>query len=343
MLKKLRLHPLFAPDGDPPGTPPTPPADPPPADPPPADPPPADPPPVPPPAEFKPEEWRNLLPEDLRGNPVIRDLNTPEAVVNSLVEAQGMIGSSIRVPSQEASAEDVEVFHNQLMEKVPGLMLKPDLADSEARDKIYDQLGRPAKPEEYQVPDIDTGGIKIDHSLTEAFRPLAHKAGLNQAQFELIVKSVSEQNIETAKQQRQAHDASMLELSKEWGVLYDDRVREATNYAQQSGAPAALVAALQSNAVDAGTVKWLYEQSQATPAEGAGINRDQNNRDQRMTSVEAKNRIQEIYRNKDHAFWNPEDPDHHDALNLMIELRKMADPSASRDLSDLRATGRANE
>ena len=322
MLKQLRLHPLFGPDDNPP----------------PGSPPPGDPPPAAPPAEFKPEEWKNLLPEEMRDNPAIRDLATPEALVNSFTEAQSLIGSSIRVPSAEASAEDVAAFHQTLMDKAPGVMLKPDMANAEARDAIYTQLGRPEKGEDYQVPEIDAKGLDLDHSMTDAFRPLAHKAGLNQDQFNLIVGEISKINIDNAFEQQKQHDAAMHTLAQEWGATFEDRMKTISNFAQQMRAPSGLITALQNNKADVATVKWLYEMSEAMPAEGAGINRDAQNQSTKMTPAEAKNRIAEIYRNKDHAFWNAEDPNHEDAIALMIELRKLADPSAGTDINDLRAT-----
>lgn len=323
MLKKLRLNPLMAPDGDPPGSPPS-----------------GDPPQETPPAEFKPEEWRSLLPEDQRDNPIIRDLATPEDVVKSLAEAQGMIGNSIRVPSEEASADDISAFHESLMQKAPGLMLKPDLADDEAMGAIYNQLGRPAEGKDYSVPEIDDQGIELDGQMTEVFRDVAHKAGLNQKQFESVVKDITEANIKAAIEARKAHDADTLALSKEWGAVYEDRLATIKNFAQQLRAPQALLAALDNNQVDSDTLKWFHSLSEAIGAEGGALNQDPpNNRSGRMTPSEANARISEINRNKAHAYWNAEDPDHHAALELMIELRKLADPNASDNINDLRATG----
>jgi hypothetical protein len=40
--------------------------------------------------------------------------------------------------------------------------------------------------------------------------------------------------------------------------------------------------------------------------------------------------IQEIMNNRKHAYWNPGDPLHKDAVRLMVELHSLADPAAPK-------------
>ena len=79
-------------------------------------------------------------------------------------------------------------------------------------------------------------------------------------------------------------------------------------------------------------VKWAHGLATSIGSEGTNFGGNDPSIDTRMTPQEAKEKIDEIYANKDHAF-HKGDPA---AMKRMIELVTAANPNASRDVNDLR-------
>ena len=63
-------------------------------------------------------DWRSAIPEDVRGSPSLQNIESIEDLATQFVNAQGLIGNSIRIPSDNASDEDRAAFRQKLLEKV---------------------------------------------------------------------------------------------------------------------------------------------------------------------------------------------------------------------------------
>lgn len=283
------------------------------------------------------QDWRTgITDEYLRGNPALKDIPDLTTLAKNHVELQSHLGNAIRVPGPDAGPEAISDFHKRLMEKVPGLMMKPQADNPDALGVIYDQLGRPEAPDKYTIPNLGDG---VDHTMTEQFRAVAHKHGLSQVQFEGIVKDITQANLKGAEDHKATHDAAILKLKEEdWGVAFDDNMKLCLNVAEQTGAPPELIQAIRSNQATPATLKWLVKIGKQA-GEGLNLTVDNSTGDGRLTPQEANARISEIMNNRDHAYWKPFDPGHKDALNRMLDLQKMANPQASTNLNDLRAGG----
>jgi hypothetical protein len=64
------------------------------------------------------------LPEDLRSEPSLADFKDLSGLAKSYVSAQKMLGSSVRIPTEEASPEAREEFYSKL-QSVPGVVRIP--------------------------------------------------------------------------------------------------------------------------------------------------------------------------------------------------------------------------
>ena len=101
------------------------------------------------------QEWFSSLPQDLQADPTIQQhsKNDLPTFAKSFVENKKMVGNSIRIPGKDAKPEDW--------------------------GKVYDQLGYPSKPEEYEIPDPDSSMIpegyefKKDDALMKSFTAFA--------------------------------------------------------------------------------------------------------------------------------------------------------------------------
>ena len=148
------------------------------------------------------------LPEDLRGEPSLKNFTNVGDLAKSLVHAQKMIGmDKIPVPGKHSTADDWNV--------------------------IYDKLGRPSDPNEYQ---FETNLDANDPGLQQ-FKQVAHSIGLNADQANKILNfygELSESGKETlAAQQQQVREQSELDLRKDWGLAFDKKIQAADNVFQK--------------------------------------------------------------------------------------------------------------
>jgi len=113
--------------------------------------------------------WFEALPEGLKANPTLQNFKSKDvaAVAESLVNAEKLIGGSLRLPTDKDTPEE----------------------RAAKMEKVFTQLGRPAKPDGYviQQPSADTG-VPWNAQQAESFKSVAHKIGLTQAQAQALVE-----------------------------------------------------------------------------------------------------------------------------------------------------------
>jgi hypothetical protein len=146
-------------------------------------------------------DWRATLPEDLRADPSLAGFKDVTGLAKSYVDTSKMVGSRVAIPGEKAT-------------------------DAE-RAEFYGKLGRPAKAEEYKLPE----GVVFDDgakTTVDAFLARAHASGLTQKQVEATVGWYAEAQAGAVKAQADAAAASHTEavatLRKDWGVRYDENV-----------------------------------------------------------------------------------------------------------------------
>lgn len=273
--------------------------------------------------ENKETNWRDSLPENLKADPSLSSFKDVAALADSFVRTKALVGSSIRVPGADASAEDRKAFIERLQKASPDLVFAPDNADEAVIEGLYKKLGRPDKAEDYTVDEDTAKVIRLD-----VMRELAGKTGLTKSQFQKLAKAEAE----TVKAAQAAHAAGYEALDKEWGAAAKERVQAAAAVAEKLGLPAAVVKGITDRAAPADQVKFLYAVAQAVggnPREGD--RQGDGNKPVAMTPTEAALAIGEIYSNPKHAFFDKNHPNHAAAIKRVLELQGYADPSASKE------------
>lgn len=108
------------------------------------------------------ENWRDGLDEGIRDHDELKNAKNLKDLAKTHVNLQSRLGKSIQIPGDDVSDEDRAV----------------------AMGDIYTKLGRPEAPAGYEVtrPQLPDG-MEYDVGVENEARELAHKAGLNQAQF----------------------------------------------------------------------------------------------------------------------------------------------------------------
>ena len=265
------------------------------------------------------------LPEDLRGNGALANFKDAGSLAKSFVEMKSMQGSSIRIPSSEASDEDRSAFNQKLIEQVPNVMLKPDFDNADQSNEFYRTLGMPEEATGYEMPKVE--GIEMPEERGVALSKIAHEAGLSKSQFDKVMIGAMGLDVAAAEAQTARLKTEAESLHTEWGMAFNERKDMVLAVAKHTGAPDRLIAAIGSDEAGVETMQWLLKMSGFVKGEGIQIanqNADDAEGKGKMTPAEARSQISDINANKKHPYWNQLDPAHNDALNKMVELQKMA-------------------
>ena len=146
------------------------------------------------------QEWMKDLPESLQKSPSLAKFKSKDSLAKSYIELEKKHGSSVTVPSRDASPEDWE--------------------------KFYDRVGRPKTADEYA---IDRG--KSDDAFVKAFKQAAHEAGLTVEQaskvFGTVTKVTEAQKQAAVEQYTSRMKEADAMLRKEYGPQYDSRLSDA--------------------------------------------------------------------------------------------------------------------
>tara|TARA_R100000353_G_C6475408_1_gene187670 strand:+ start:85 stop:936 length:852 start_codon:yes stop_codon:yes gene_type:complete len=153
-------------------------------------------------------DFLNSIPEDLRQHPSLSPIKDVENLARSYVNAQRLIGA----------------------DKIP----MPVNPTDEDLDRIYDKLGRPETPSEYQI--AADGNVLTEERAAE-YADIAHKLRLtpDQAQGVLEYYRATVQNDFNSMNEANARaiEETSTALQVEWGDKYDAKVQAAQRVVDQ--------------------------------------------------------------------------------------------------------------
>ena len=246
------------------------------------------------------------LPEELVNDPSLSPIKDIEGLVKGYVHAQKTIGKDkVALPGENATEEELTAFYNK--------------------------LGRPEEASAYSIgqPEDLPEGFQYRQDQEEAFREVAHKAGLSQAQLKEVwghLTGVAVEDFNSAVQNNNARiEKDQSDLKAEWGMAYTEKTKLANK---------ALF-----NLVDEDGRKWLNESGALKEPKvlkifaeiGSKLGEDKISSKETpgtnvLSTTEAKRQINEMLSDKNGPYWNKNDPRHDEAVEKMEELNKMAYP-----------------
>jgi hypothetical protein len=158
--------------------------------------------------------WMSSLPTELQGEKSLQSFKDIPSLAKSYVEAQKMIGGSIRLPKPDAPPEE--------RDKVIG--------------DIYTKLGRPETPDKYAPTALPDGMVFLPESV-KAFQTGAHKEGYTQKQVDfafthysgLVKVALAEQT----RLQTKELEESTAALRAKWGGDFDTNLSTAQRFTEQ--------------------------------------------------------------------------------------------------------------
>lgn len=246
------------------------------------------------------EHWSNAAPEFARGWDQVKDSATPEDFYNRVGEMRTYMGNSLRIPSEDASGDDMQAFYDKLQNKVPGLMPTPDFDNPDALKAVLKQMGMPEEASGYG--DVAGDEITFGDGQLDNLKAMAKDLGLTKKQFEKFAAKVGAENFQGQSASIEQNAEAVTAIQTEWGLSAEAKYQETLNFAKSAGAPEALVTALVNKQIDAPTVFWLNSLAQGTK-EGSSVSFQPNNTSgNTMTPMEAQERITEMLGNMDHPY-----------------------------------------
>ena len=252
------------------------------------------------------QSFRDSLPEDLRSNPSLKNINDVGSLAKSYVHAQRMVGAD-KIPLPGSNSTDDDWI------------------------KVYDKLGRPADIKDYDVtmPEMFDGN---------GFRESIHAAGLNQKQAASVAQFIHSQS-EAANEklnayQEQARLDTEAELRQEYGKTFDDKIKRAQSTAKyllgSKGDPNHKDNILGNIRLADGRMLGdhpdIIRMFEAMSHEIAEDDLDGVTTESAMTPQDAQEEIDTIQADRSGPYWNKHHPEHDKMVARVNELFEYVHP-----------------
>ena len=244
--------------------------------------------------------FQDSLPEDLRGNPSLKNFNDVGSLAKSYVHAQRMVGADkIPLPGNNSTDDDWS--------------------------RVYDKLGRPADIKDY---DVSLPEIFED----DGFRKSIHAAGLNQKQAASVAQFMQSQteaaNGKLDAYREQAKLDTETELRAEYGKAFGEKVQRAQATAKyllgSKGDPTSEDNILGNIRLADGRMLGdhpdIIRMFEAMSHEIAEDDLDGVTTESAMTPQDAQDEIDQLQADRKGAYWNKHHPEHDKAVARVQEL-----------------------
>jgi hypothetical protein len=250
--------------------------------------------PNPAPSVVIPENWKDSLPDDLKADPSLSSIMDIQSLAKSYVHGQKMIGKDkIIIPDKFATDEDW--------------------------NKVYQKLGLPESPDKYDIK-IPEG---MDEDFVKGFKEIAVKNGILPRQadklFEFYNSHVEKVISTNEAENKKFFEESVNGLKKEWGQAYERKLQAASGLFNQIADEESKKVFNESGIGNNPVVIKMFAKLAEQMGEDKFVNAN-NLGSMGLTPSEAQQKINEIYGNKDHPYYNKSHPSHKDALNEMTKL-----------------------
>lgn len=219
--------------------------------------------------------WTSGLNEDLRGYVENKGFKDPAAVVDSYRNMEKLMG----VPKDRL------------------VKLPEDVYDPEQMTDVYNKLGRPEKPEDYQLEFTDE-----PEEFQQWSKELFHEAGLNSKQAQRIMDKMNEysnQMRESSTKEMEARVAQeQKDLQRDWGKAFEQNTRIAKSAARELGIDEPTVNAITKSLGYKKTMELFHKIGESTMEAGF---HDGNAPEGVLTPDAAKNKIAMLRADKEFA------------------------------------------
>jgi len=266
-------------------------------------------------------DWKEGLPEDMRGNPGLKDIKDIGGLAKSFLDAQSMIGGSVRLPSKEAGEEGRKAFRGRILEVGKDYGIVPVPEGEEDDTPFFRSLGTPEKPTEYPLPE----GVVAEGELAKLLE-VSHGAKLTKKQFSKLYEGLDSVTKSQVQAQLAVKEQDDGVLKKAWGAAYDERRAAVGAMLKSQNAPADLIAAFDAGKVNAASTMWLHDTLKAMGGEGTDLGKQGKRTTGGILSPdEALARLDEIDKRIEKTMVG--DPEYDVLLQRRVQLIELANPA----------------
>jgi hypothetical protein len=264
-------------------------------------------------------DWRAALPEDLRGEPMFKDIPDVPTLAKVARDSKAALGGAIRPPGPDASPEARKEFVEKLQKHAPEVVFIPEdeKARGEVEASIWARLGKPKDAKEYALPK----DVEMPEQHLAALRAEAAEEGLTRRQFEARAKRVAAALGEAVK----ADGETRAALKRELGAAFDERIGTVAATLEKLGFPEGQLKAVKAGLVDVATFKAL-----AAVAKGFGEQREVAGQgggsSGTLTPTEAKLQLAELRGRKEYWDRSANPLLHAQLVEKALELTRLAHP-----------------
>ncbi len=232
--------------------------------------------------------WQDGLPDDLKNVPSLADIKDVNSLAQIFVDTKQKLGGSVRIPTDDAGAEDISSFVENILENNQlGLMRRPDAENTEVMREVYKNLGMPDEPSGYEAPE------GADAKMFGAMTAVAHELGLSKKQMAGLASAQFKVQEGQVNEMIKERDTGIEQLRGEWGMAYDEKAQRAGELIKAMGGHEALEKAIAEGNVDSDTLRLFDKFATQMGQEGSEISRQINQVNQ-STPDELRQRRDEI-------------------------------------------------
>lgn len=231
-------------------------------------------------------EFLQQLPEEIRDHPSLQSINDVGNLGLSFVNAQRLIGAD-KIPLPKNPTED-------------------DL------NNIYTKLGKPEQPSGYE---IKADGQILTEEDVNTYTDIAHKLGLSKTQANGILdyyRSSIQQTTEAMSKDAQQQKLQIEQnLKAEWGADFDAKVSQANRAVADIAGQDLLDMVLQDGTKVGNHPAFIKAFASFADFKTSVTKEDtisENSVNYRMSTAEAKSRLDAIMSDKSHAYWDRKAP-----------------------------------
>jgi len=239
-------------------------------------------------------DWKSSLPDELKNDPTLTNFKDVESLAKTVVHQQKAMGNRIPIPKTD-----------------------------EERAELYGKLGRPAEATGYEINvPTELDAYFAEDSLNE-FKSVAHNIGLNQEQVNALIEyqsgaiqgELQNEPEQLAAQKIETEDA----LKQEWGAEYSRNLHAAQRALQVYGDDE-IVELMQTSAGNHPAVVKMFARLGKEITEDMAKNTQTSNL--AVSPLDAKDEIQGIFNNPQHAYFNSKHPENKAAVERVRQLHE---------------------
>lgn len=256
-------------------------------------------------------DWKSQIPDELKAEKVWAD-----------------------VPDFQTMAKRFVDNHKY---NVGALRLPPKGARPEAWDEVYAKLGRPEKPDQYEVtPPPMPEGVPWDTGAQQQFLEHSHKLGLTSAQVQGVLDYYGDHlahSVEQAQQQtRQTAEETLKSLEQEYGpITFQRQLNTVQAFVRAEGDPE-LMAELERTGWGnhPGLTRLLMRVSEDWKSDQIARGMKEEDFTGMPSADAAKAEYTKIMADMKGPYWVKTHPLHQETYNKVVRLQEIAHPNQRR-------------